>query len=84
MKRKRKKKKTHGKLNLPARHSRGELHGNMNFTSCARVWAGEWCGESLSSRFSFEIDQEGTSTARPDDEMGSQSGRVTSPCDCTS
>ena len=83
MKRYRKMKATDGKLHLPAQHSRGELHGNMNFTSYARVWADEWCGESLSSHFSFEIDQEETSTARPDDEMGSQSGRMTSPCDCT-
>ena len=53
---------------------KGELCGKMNFTY-VRIWAGEWLCESLSCQFSFtgeKIDLEETSTALPDDEMGSQ------------
>ena len=31
----------------------GEVHRKMNFTSYIRVWAGEWCSESLPSQVSF-------------------------------
>ena len=40
---------------------KGELHGKMKFHIYVRVWAGEWCGESLSSQLSFvseKIDHE--------------------------
>ena len=55
---------------------KGELHGKNEFHIWyVSIWAGEWCGESLSSQFSFvseNIDQEETSTTSADDEMGSQ------------
>ena len=54
---------------------KGELHAKNLFHIYIRIWAGEWPCESLSCRFSFvseKIDQEETSTVRPDDEMGSQ------------
>ena len=40
---------------------KGELHGENEFDINVRVWACEWCGESLSGQFSFpgeKIDQE--------------------------
>ena len=57
------------------RNVKGELRGENECHIYVRVWAGEWCGESLSCGFPFvseKIDQEETSMTRLEDKMGSQ------------
>ena len=55
---------------------KGEFHGKNEFHKNVRVWDGGWCGESLSGQFSF-VSEKIELTTQPDDEMGSQIGRVT-------